>query len=352
MTRIEFRTKPQEAAFHSPLHDMELVRQALELRFDPLTGRQSIYNSALADKAAAAFPETDFDYLQHRAEATRERCFLCSQDWKKHTPTYPEALIPTGILERGQAALFPNLFPVAPFHSLIRVGDKHLRTLDDFPIDLLADAFSVALEFVLACHAYDPGMRYATMNANYQLPAGASLMHPHFQILGSSEASTHHAQLLEKSAEYRARNGGSYWLDLVEEEKDRGERWIGQINQSCWMTSFAPMGQNEVLAVWPWRQSFLDWSEQDVWDLAAGLSHVLRVWHQMRLSSFNFSCFSAPLGEDSPHFCSVLRMVTRQNVIPDHRTDDYFLQKLMRNELILNRPEKLAQWMRKDFPES
>ncbi|MFW6178830.1 MAG: hypothetical protein ACOC43_10775, partial [Desulfohalobiaceae bacterium] len=60
--------------------------------------------------------------------------------------------------------------------------------------------------------------------------------------------------------------------------------------------------------------------------------------------------FSAPLGQDSPHFCCMMRLVNRQNVHAHHRTDDYFFQKLLQNELILNRPEDLAQWMQKGFP--
>jgi hypothetical protein len=45
-----------------------------------------------------------------------------------------------------------------------------------------------------------------------------------------------------------------------------------------------------------------------------------------------------------------MRLVNRQNVVPDHRTDDFFLQKLMHNNTILNRPERLAQWVGDGFP--
>jgi galactose-1-phosphate uridylyltransferase len=350
MARIEFRTEQQESVFHSPLENMQEVTQNLEIRFDPLTGRQSVFNSALEGKAKTAFPDTDFDYLEQRAKKTKKQCFLCPTDWKKYTPKYPEELVPTGILEKGQAALFPNLFPIAPYHSMIRVGDKHLRTLDDFPPDLLADAFEIALEFVRLCYAYDPGMRYATMNANYQLPAGASVIHPHFQIMSSPLASTHNDLILQKSAEYWEHNSTNYWQDLVSTEKELGQRWIGRTGQAHWLTAFSPMGQNEIMVVWPQRHSFMPWTREDVRDLAAGMSHVLKVWHEMKLSSFNFSCFSAPLDEDSPYFSCVMRLVNRQNVVPDHRTDDYFLQKLMHNDMIINRPERLAQWMGEGFP--
>lgn len=350
MTKILFKTEKQESVLHNPFQDMQLSRQSLEVRTDPLTNHQSVFNSALEDKAKISFPDTDFHYLEQRAKQTQEHCFLCPADWHKYTPRYPEQFLPTGRLEKGQAALFPNLFPLAAFHSMLRLGDKHLRKLNQFPTELLADGFALALDFVRKCHAYDPDMRFATMNANYQFPAGASLMHPHFQIMTSPSPSTHHQLLLKKSADYQTRNNSNYWQDLLQEEKDLSQRWIGQINQSHWISAFSPIGHNEIQIIWPERQNFLQWSDQDVQDLALGLSHIFGLWHDMRLSTFNFTCFSAPLDQDSPHFCCLMRIVNRQNVIPHHRTDDYFFQKLMQNELILNRPEVLAQWIQKNFP--
>jgi len=41
--------------------------------------------------------------------------------------------------------------------------------------------------------------------------------------------------------------------------------------------------------------------------------------------------------------------VNRQNLYPNYRNDDYFLQKLLQTELILNLPEDLASEARKYF---
>ena len=352
MANIQFQISKQESVFHNPFQDMQLTTQELEVRTDPLTGHQSVLNTGLEGKAKISFPDTDYTYLEQRAEETRKNCFLCPEDWRKNTPSYPEEFLPSGRLEQGQATLFPNLFPLGAYHSMIRLGDRHLLKLNELPVDLLADGFSVALEFVRRCHEYDPRMRFATLNANYMFPAGASLMHPHFQILNSPTPCTHHQLLLEKSSEYLARNNSCYWKDLVHQEQELDQRWIGRINNSHWITAFAPMGYNEIQIIWPDRVNFLQWTDQDIQDLAQGLQHVFAVWHSMQLSTFNFSCFSAPLDQDSPHSCCMMRIVNRQNVIPHHRTDDYFFQKLMQNELILNRPEELAQWMQEGFPQS
>ncbi len=63
--------------------------------------------------------------------------------------------------------------------------------------------------------------------------------------------------------------------------------------------------------------------------------------------------YMAPLSvpvTDAPEMACFMRLVDRQNVTPHHRTDDYFFQKLLKNELIVNPPEKLAQWMKTGFP--
>ena len=44
-----------------------------------------------------------------------------------------------------------------------------------------------------------------------------------------------------------------------------------------------------------------------------------------------------------------LRVISRQNVCENYRADDYFLQKLLRNEIILTPPEILASTLRDFF---
>jgi galactose-1-phosphate uridylyltransferase len=331
--------------FHSPLQGGDLVEHTLETREDPLTGHRSVFCSALQGKAEVLFPATDWDYLRQRTEETAASCFLCPGDWRRKVPTYPAEFLPERILERGEAALFPNLFPIAPYHAVVRLGDRHVRTLGEMPAQLLRDGLEVAAEFIRRCWEYDPGMRYATINANHLFPAGASLVHPHLQVLLSSAPSTHHELLLGKSEEYMHRTGSCYWRDLLASEEEAGERWIGRTGQWCWMSAFSPRGLNEIQAVHPDSLSMGDWGEREPSDLARGLSAILDAYHRMGQSTFNFTLFSAPPGGKHEEFRCLLRLMNRQNVMPHHRTDDYFFQKIMGNELILTQPEALAARM-------
>ncbi|MHC1724760.1 MAG: hypothetical protein AB9866_01850 [Syntrophobacteraceae bacterium] len=349
MARVSFKALQQVSEFHSPIKSFELDRQRMEVRFDPLTGHQSILSEGLKDKVSILFPETDYAYLDQRIEETKEQCFMCDGKWRRTSPRYPEYLLPEGRLERGETALFPNLFPVAPYHAVVMIGEKHGRTLDDFPSSLLFDAFSISLEFIRRCFESDPETRFFTININFMPPAGASVVHPHVQIIGSTVATTHHGLLLGKSLDYYRDTGSCYWLDLVETEKESGDRWLGDIGPSRWFTAFSPLGVNEVNAVWAHASHFLEWDDKDIQAMAEGVHRALLTYHGLKFSTFNLSCFSGPLGEAAPEFRCFLRLINRQNMTLHYRTDDYFLQKLLKNELIIYAPEHLASLIRQRF---
>ncbi|MEJ5365895.1 MAG: hypothetical protein WHS86_12385 [Desulfosoma sp.] len=346
---LQWTSWTETARFHSPLRNGDMDEQIIEVRRDPLTGHQSIYNAALEGKQAILFPPTDERYLEERAAASAASCFLCDGKWRTMTPAYPDELIPGGRLVRGEAVLFPNLFPLSAYHAVVMVGDRHHRRLNEFAEELLTDALDAALDFIRRCAEKTPNIRYFTINANYLFPAGASVIHPHLQILGGLEPTTHHRLLLEASKAYKERTGRRYWDDLVDEERRESQRYVARIHETHWMAAYSPMGVNEILAVYPKASSFLGWSEDDVRATARGLHGVLSGYHALGFSTFNLSCYSGPLGETDGAFACVLRIVNRQNVTPHYRTDDYYFQKLLKNEIMIMRPERLAEHMRAFF---
>jgi UDPglucose--hexose-1-phosphate uridylyltransferase len=349
MANISFESRQQTARFYNPLNAGQMDAQQIELRFDPLTGHQSIFNAALEGKAETLFPATDQAYLLKRAEATQAQCYLCEGRWRQLTPRYDEGLIPGGRIERGEIVLFPNLFPLAAYHAVVMVGNRHFRALNDFPAGLLQEALTVSLDFIRRCHRADPHMRYFTINANYLFPAGASAFHPHLQILGSPFPGAHQLLLLERSRAYHEQKKSCYWEDLIAAEERSGQRTIGELHGSRWFTAFSPVGSNEVNAVWPATSHFLEWGEAELRGMAEGLSRTFRGYFDLGLSTFNFSCFSGPLHRHSPEFRCMLRVINRQNVTAHYRTDDYYFQKLLRNEIIIRRPEQLAEFLRSYF---
>ena len=116
-----------------------------------------------------------------------------------------------------------------------------------------------------------------------------------------------------------------------------------------WLTPFAPSGSNEVLAVLPGQHDLCALNEEAVGALARGVSRVLAHYWRSGFSTFNMTLFADACGSEEAVFPVHLRLICRQNVSPDYRTDDYFMQKLLGEELMLTTPEQLAGGLRESW---
>jgi len=344
--RIRFQSHRRKSVFHNPIKGNALDAQELEIRLDPLTGAQSVFNPGLEDKIAAIFPPSNKALIAKLAADSEPMCFLCGDRWRQMTPTYPVDLLPGGRIEIGQAVLFPNLFPVAPVHAVIRVGERHYLPLKEFEPVRVLEALQASLAFARRLAETASGVDVLAVSGNYLGPAGAGFVHPHFQVTGGDLPFTSLQVALEKSRQYREQQGSCYWLDLVDEERAIGKRYVGEFGPLSLITSYSPQGMNEVLGVLCERRNFLELDDEDLQGLAEGLCRVLAGYEAIGFSTFNFSLFSGPLGSRDDAFRCFLRIVSRQNVHENYRTDDSFLQKLLRYEVILTLPEVLASVLR------
>lgn len=155
-------------------------------------------------------------------------------------------------------------------------------------------------------------------------------------------AYSYHERIIDTSLTYYQKNNSSYYSDLIEEEKKNGSRYIVQRGGWHLLTAFSPMGSNEVIAVHEKECDLGLLSEADLSDLSGGISRVLSFYESLGHLSFNFSLFSVRKSPKEGFHC-LLKMITRQNLYPNYRNDDYFLQKMLHSELIINTPEELAQ---------
>jgi galactose-1-phosphate uridylyltransferase len=177
---------------------------------------------------------------------------------------------------------------------------------------------------------------------NYLLPAGASLVHPHLQLLATHVPYSYHDRLMSSAAEYTLRNGTSYFDDLVSREIALNERFIAKDGEWHWLAPFSPLGANEIMAVHDSVSDLGQLMERDLRDLCDGVARVLAFFESLGRLSFNFTLYSAR-GAETVGGRLVMKLVTRQNLYPNYRNDDYFLQKMLQTELILTPPEELAQ---------
>ncbi len=345
---IQFMKHVQKSTFHNPMMNNAMDTQEMEIRKDPLSGVQSVFNPRLEDKAAMFYGDSDNSLIEKMARESEPRCFLCEDRWQAMTPVYPADLVPQGRIQVGQAVLFPNIFPVGQIHAVIRVGKKHYVPLAEFDPAPVTEAFQAAFKFA-ECLSRDKSVEYLSINANYLGPAGASIAHPHFQMMGGDLPFSYLESVLNCGETYYKSNQSCYWSDLVKMEKTTGERYIGASGPVEWLAAFSPQGANEIVGVLPERAHFREMDDADIKGLAAGLVKVLHGYADMGISTFNFSVYSGPLGRRNESFRCFMRIISRQNVYENYRTDDYFLQKLLRNELIIIPPEVLARNLQPHF---
>ena len=333
----------------NPFDNFQEELHRVEVRKDPLLGDVSIYNPYLKDKAKFFFGANDYDLIRNLAESSAPTCVFCPERVRQSTAQYPSSFLPEGRIRVGEATLFANLFSVGAYHPVIALSKAHFLKLSEFSPALLKDGFEAARQLLNIVHQKDMSACFTTVNANYLLPAGASLVHPHMQMLTTPVPYSYQARLIAAWQSYYDKNGSCYFQDLVKEEKTTSARYVAHKGGWHWLTAFSPMGTNEVMAVHEHGSDFGMLTESDLESLSRGISGVLSFYEQLGHLSFNFSLFSSRNAPTEKAVPCVIKMITRQNLCPNYRNDDYFLQKLLQAELIFNLPEELAEKLRDIF---
>jgi UDPglucose--hexose-1-phosphate uridylyltransferase len=182
---IRFKKREEEAVLHNPLKGFEIDCQPIEYREDPITGLTSFVRTGRA--FWAGIYKTDDALLEKLVEETRGRCFFCPDKVATSTPRFPADLFSEGRLTRGEATLFPNLFAHKRYSAIVALSGKHYLKLNELEPDLLMKAFKLADLYIRRAHEVG-GVEYAEIGGNYLYPGGASIVHPHIQVIASHGA--------------------------------------------------------------------------------------------------------------------------------------------------------------------
>jgi len=346
--RIRFIEHQESSDIFLPNEPYKLNSQKIVWREDPLTGRLSVMGEGLADKAAMFFGETDQELLEELVSNSKKNCIFCAGTVEKVTPKYPEDFISDGHMFGEQTILFPNLFPLSRIHAVVTWPHHHFLHPQDFSPEILTDAFVLTGKFAAEVKRFSPDVQSLSVNANHLFPAGASLIHPHIQILGSRVMPTEVARIHRCSQLYYEQYQQCYWTDLGVIEKELNQRWIAQTDSWNWFSGFSPIGSNEIIGVHSSEASLFGLKESDWGSLGNDLSRILRYYGDQDYSSFNYSLTGGRPGDEAFQRC-IIRVISRQNFRENYRTDDYYLQKLLGAELIVIPPEALAGRLRQRF---
>ena len=345
---IRFKKQEERAILHSPLKNFEIDSQPIEYREDPISGLTCFVRTGRG--FWAGIYKTDEALLKRLVEETRERCFFCPEKVATHTPRFPADFIPEGRLTRGEAALFPNLFAHKQYSAIIALTQKHYLKLNEFDPELLMNGFKLAGDYIRRAHEVS-GAQYAEIGGNYLYPSGASIVHPHLQVIVSHGAHYLIKVYREKGKAYWKKHSKNLWEELIETEKKLGERYLGKLGSAEWFTPFAPIREDEVDGVVRGKSNFLEFEDHDWQSLAEGLSRVLRAYHENGFSCFNYAIYSGPLGEDLNYLWAGIKIISRSSVQLYPVNDTWYSSSILLDGFVVEPPEEVAKKMRPYFTE-
>jgi galactose-1-phosphate uridylyltransferase len=349
MGKITFESVSTAFTILNPFNNFAAEGHWVEVRKDPLLGDTSIRNPFLKDKAKVFFGENDPELIKKLVDESARTCIFCGESVLQKTARYPDDLVCGGRIAVNEAVLFANLFSLGAYHPVVALCRAHFLKLPEFTPELLTDGFKAAREFLRSVYRKDTPAVFATVNANYLFPAGASIVHPHVQMLVTPIAYSYHARMLNAGRAYYEKNGSCYFDDLINDEKQADRRYIAQRGGWHWLAAFSPMGSNEIMAVHENETDFGALTESDLRDLSFGISKVLSLYESLGHLSFNYTLFSVRAGAQAEGFRCIFKIINRQNLYPNYRNDDYFMQKMLQSELIFNLPEELAERLKQAF---
>jgi len=344
---MEFRKDVRAMELLTPSLQFESEVELIEYREDPLTGSQSRINVQRAGRARQAQRgEAD---LSEAIERTAVGCFFCPENIEGRTPKFPPKICPDGRIRRGESLVFPNLFPFAEYHAVGTLTQRHFLDLDEFTPGMLMDNIVASMEYISLVYQDDEKAKYPMWIWNHLPPSAASIIHPHVQVVVDRAPTPELEKLLERSEEYFRRHGRNYWRDLIEEEKEIGERYIGDNDSLAVIASYAPRGNREVQMIFKGVGNLADLDERQTRDFATAITKILHCYKKMGVNSFNLITYSAPVRENPDYFRLSARIISRPIFQPFYTSDSGFMERFCDVWVIETLPEEVAQEMRVSF---
>jgi len=338
---MDFVCERRIAQLHSPLKNFELDEQVIEHRRDPLTGRRSIVLKGRRDYVKR-YIQTDEQALAEIAERTRQGCPFCHEKAETLTPRFPASLVPEGLIRVGEARTFPSLFAHSEFNAVTVITDSHYLRPKELTAKILSDALEASTRYLRVVQENNPDVKYGAVLVNCLPPAGSTVVHPHMQALASNQPFNMLAEVDLRAREYWESNRSNYWKDLIREEKERKERYLGSLDSSDWITAYSPMGPDEVWGVARDSSDLTHTSRDILSGLADGLSRVLRFYDIIGIRSFNAVVFSSPFGAESPCGSVVLKVASRCGFQSHNVNDVWGLRYFLDESGVFDSPEAVA----------
>ena len=180
-------------------------------------------------------------------------------------------------------------------HEVVIESPRHDARLDEMAVEDVAEVVRLWRERYRALEA-DAAVKAVIVFKNFGAAAGASLSHPHSQILATPVLPPDLAHRLEAAKRYLEETGRGLYTELVEEERSAGDRVIAQRGRFVAFSPFAARFPFETWIAPGFEQPFFgDIHAEEVADFAWLVKQSLRALRGAAGDpDFNLALLSAP----------------------------------------------------------
>ena len=289
-----------------------------ELRKDPVVGRGVIISTERARRPT--------DFQREAVRARGDHCVFCAGDEDKtppeilagrpagsppNSPGWTYRVVPNkfpalrieGDLEPTGEGLFDRMNGVGA-HEVVIESPDHRASLATMSVDAVAELLLAFRERMLDLKK-DPRLEYALVFKNHGEAAGASLEHPHSQLIATPIIPIMVTEELEGSMRYWEIKERCVWCDIIRQERRGRQRVILEQNGFVALAPFAPRFPFETwILPTQHRAAFEESGIEDLRGLAGLLSAFIhRMTETLKEPPFNFMLHTAPFRDaESEYF--------------------------------------------------
>ena len=257
-----------------------------ELRKDPVVGRWVIISSERGRRPT--------DFVREPVRPKLTSCVFCPGPEDKtppeilagrppaspaNTPGWSYRVVPNkfpalrieGELEASAEGLFDRMEGIGAHEVVIETPD-HQASLATLPVEVVADVLLAYRERVLDL-AKDRRFEYVLVFKNHGEAAGASLEHPHSQLIATPIIPIMVSEELAGSAQYYDLKERCVWCDMVRQERRGRGRLVLESPEFVALAPFAPRFPFETWVLPRRHRAFFEDAPREEFE---GLSHIIK----------------------------------------------------------------------------
>jgi UDPglucose--hexose-1-phosphate uridylyltransferase len=238
------------------------------------------------------------------ASSTAERCPFCVGNEDLAPVEIHRLPMGTTDNDQWQVRVIPNKYPITDFHEVIIHSPDHEKDIDELP---LKQVELILRTYKDRCNFYKDKRSdlYVHIYNNVGKEAGASIKHPHSQLVVFNQIPEEIAEEIAGAEDFFERKGLCPYCDLIRKELSSKERLVLESDLFVVLTPFESEWPYEI-TVFPkeHQADFGEISDKELLDLASVLQQTLQAYNKtLSHPDRNFWIHSLPVGVQPPATC-------------------------------------------------